>query len=85
MEALKKGFAMSVEECRDLAEGMAKCMNAGLQGLPVDLKMIPSFVVCMPNGSEEGSYYALDLVEFLPFPILLCISANQREIRCLRM
>jgi hypothetical protein len=62
MEALRTGFTMSVEDCRQLAAGMVKCMNEGLQGLPVDLKMLPSFVVCMPNGSEQGTYYALDLV-----------------------
>lgn len=44
-----------------LIEKLHEQMNLGLQGKENGLMMLPSYVDVMPNGNEEGEYYAVDL------------------------
>lgn len=71
-ENLRASFVMSHENCQALAQGLGTAMDEGLAGRPSDLRMLPSFVVCMPDGQEEGTYYALDLVSFVLI-IFMCV------------
>jgi len=56
---------LSIEGCQALCDGIQACMVQGLSANPAtppDLKMLPSFVTNFPNGGEEGSFVAMDLV-----------------------
>lgn len=54
-------FKLSRERVETLITRMNKSMNNGLVGNPNSLKMINTFIQAIPDGSEEGDFFALDL------------------------
>ncbi|XP_052179424.1 hexokinase-3-like [Diospyros lotus] len=62
LEDLEKGCATSVGRLRQVVDAMAVEMHAGLASEGGSkLKMLLTFIDSLPNGSESGTYYALDL------------------------
>uniref|UniRef100_A0A0E0LK16 Phosphotransferase n=1 Tax=Oryza punctata TaxID=4537 RepID=A0A0E0LK16_ORYPU len=60
---LREACATPVARLAEVAAAMAGEMEAGLavEGGSSKMKMIVSYVDSLPNGGEEGSFYALDL------------------------
>ncbi|KAB1228006.1 Hexokinase-3 [Morella rubra] len=62
LEELEEGCDTPVGRLRQVVDAMAVEMHAGLASEGGSkLKMLLSFVDRLPNGSEKGTYYALDL------------------------
>lgn len=62
LEDVDSGFSLPKERLLDIAESLRKELTAGLLGNPgACLKMLPSYVDNLPDGSEVGVFYALDL------------------------
>ncbi|KAG9128897.1 hypothetical protein Leryth_009620 [Lithospermum erythrorhizon] len=62
LQELEEGCATPVEKLRQVVDAMAVEMHAGLASEGGSkLKMLLTFVHKLPNGSDEGTYYALDL------------------------
>jgi len=57
---LTKLFNLSIGDLRCMVKEIHSEMQKGLSGYSSSIKMIPSFVG-LPDGSEEGSFLALDL------------------------
>ncbi|KAL2535898.1 Hexokinase-3 [Forsythia ovata] len=62
LEELEEGCATPVARLRQVVDAMAVEMHAGLVSEGGSkLKMLLTFVHNLPSGSEEGTYYSLDL------------------------
>ncbi|KAL3530010.1 hypothetical protein ACH5RR_009332 [Cinchona calisaya] len=62
LEEFEEGSATPVEKLRQVVDAMAVEMHAGLASEGGSkLKMLLTFVQNLPNGSEKGIYYGLDL------------------------
>ncbi|KAL8613116.1 hypothetical protein ACOMHN_035057 [Nucella lapillus] len=64
IEGFLKGFKVSTSTFRRVMHLLHRELNVGLakETQPVaDLKMLPSFVRSLPNGTEKGEFLALDL------------------------
>ncbi|XP_027180725.1 hexokinase-3-like isoform X1 [Coffea eugenioides] len=62
LEEFEEGCATPVEKLRQVVDAMAVEMHAGLASEGGSkLKMLLTFVQNLPNGSERGVYYGLDL------------------------
>lgn len=66
MKALLDQFKVSRESLEKLILSMDKDFTQGLSDSPLvraesPIKMIPTFVRSVPDGSEEGDFFALDL------------------------
>ncbi|KAK2979198.1 hypothetical protein RJ640_024640, partial [Escallonia rubra] len=62
LEELEEAAATAVGRLRQVVDAMAVEMHAGLASEGGSkLKMLLTFVDNLPNGSEKGTYYALDL------------------------
>lgn len=62
LEEFEEGCATPVEKLRQVVDAMAVEMHAGLASEGGSkLKMLLTFVQNLPNGSEKGVYYGLDL------------------------
>ncbi|KAA8549820.1 hypothetical protein F0562_001504 [Nyssa sinensis] len=62
LKEFEEACSTSVGRLRQVVDAMAVEMHAGLASEGGSkLKMLLTFVDNLPNGSEEGSYYALDL------------------------
>eukprot|EP00924_Labyrinthula_sp_SR-Ha-C_P010970 snap_masked-scaffold_33-processed-gene-1.22-mRNA-1 protein AED:0.44 eAED:0.47 QI:0/-1/0/1/-1/1/1/0/929 len=58
---IRKKLLLSNERMEGLITDFANEMKCGLNGKPSSIKMIPSYVTVLPNGTETGGYYSLDL------------------------
>ncbi|WWC61083.1 uncharacterized protein I303_103661 [Kwoniella dejecticola CBS 10117] len=54
-------FLLSDERLQDIVNHFRKEMEEGLAGYGKDVAMVPSFVTGVPDGTEEGTFLALDL------------------------
>ncbi|EJW74181.1 hypothetical protein WUBG_14911, partial [Wuchereria bancrofti] len=54
-------FMLSDDNLMKVSKIMDDEMNRGLRGEPSCLKMLPSFIRAVPNGTERGDFLALDL------------------------
>jgi hexokinase len=62
MERLQRQFALSAYQMEEIAAAFERAFREGLRGAPgAAVKMLPSYVTRVPDGSERGVYYALDL------------------------
>ncbi|XP_075259471.1 hexokinase-4-like isoform X2 [Convolutriloba macropyga] len=61
LDELLSDFEVSEKKLHKIKDLMIQEMNKGLKGQPSDLRMLPTFVRALPNGSEQGRYVALDL------------------------
>lgn len=61
LETLKQEFLLTDEKMGMISKDFISEMELGLQGKDSSLKMIPSYVTKLPDGTETGTYYALDL------------------------
>ncbi len=61
LQKIRNEFLISKDKMKEISESMLKEMEKGLGGEASTLKMIPSFVSHMPDGSEKGTFYSLDL------------------------
>ncbi|KAL6976605.1 Hexokinase-3, variant 2 [Sarracenia purpurea var. burkii] len=62
VEELEEACSTPVERLRQVVDAMVVEMHAGLASEGGSkLKMLITFVDRLPNGSEKGTYYALDL------------------------
>lgn len=62
LREFRNACATSVTTLRQIAQAMAAEMQAGLER-PGErrLKMLPTYLECLPTGKERGLYYAVDL------------------------
>lgn len=58
---LHKQFELDTAALKKLEERCLELYNYGLGNHGADMQMIPSFVTGVPDGSEAGTYLALDL------------------------
>uniref|UniRef100_A0A0R3S519 Phosphotransferase n=1 Tax=Elaeophora elaphi TaxID=1147741 RepID=A0A0R3S519_9BILA len=56
-----ENFIISDDTLMKISKLMDEEMNRGLRDEPSCLKMLPSFVRAVPNGTERGNFLALDL------------------------
>ncbi|KAG0452338.1 hypothetical protein HPP92_024727 [Vanilla planifolia] len=62
LREFEEGCSTSIGRLRQLVDAMTVEMNAGLASDGASkLKMLLTFVDCLPDGKETGTYYALDL------------------------
>ncbi|CAO1636558.1 unnamed protein product [Sympodiomycopsis kandeliae] len=61
LEALEEEFSLDTQALNDLSKHFIKAMHYGLSNQGADMAMIPSFVTGVPDGTEKGTYLALDL------------------------
>ena len=62
MNDLIKEFAVTRETLEKLIISLNQSFNSGLHSEHGgDIKMLPTYVRHIPDGSEEGDYFALDL------------------------
>ncbi|KAK8869754.1 hypothetical protein IAR55_000322 [Kwoniella newhampshirensis] len=54
-------FLLSDEKLKDVVDHFRQEMEGGLAEFGKDVAMIPSFVTGVPDGSEQGTFLALDL------------------------
>ena len=54
-------FWLTREQLVALQRQMREAMAKGLQGKPSSLRMLPTYVRAIPDGSERGDFLALDL------------------------
>lgn len=77
---LEQGCETTVARLKQVVDAMAVEMHAGLASEGGSkLKMLLTFVDTLPNGSEKGTYYALDL-EGPKFRVLRVQLGGQRSI-----
>lgn len=58
---LDRLFTVEQNTLHNLVKAFTRDMERGLKQDGTILKMIPSYVSCIPDGTESGSYFALDL------------------------
>lgn len=61
LDELLSDFDISEKNLHKIKNLMLDEMEKGLKGQNGDLRMLPTYVRAMPNGSEQGRYVALDL------------------------
>ncbi|WWD15973.1 hypothetical protein CI109_100397 [Kwoniella shandongensis] len=61
LKSFEPHFLLSDEKLRDVVTHFRKEMEGGLSEYGKDVAMVPSFVTGVPDGSEEGTFLALDL------------------------
>lgn len=61
LEELERQFHISTLKLQQLFNHFVKEMTKGLTEHGSTMKMIPTFLDCVPQGSETGTYLALDL------------------------
>lgn len=61
VQKLQRQFFLSSDMMVELVNNFHKEFTAGLAGEASTIRMLPSYVQALPNGSETGVYYALDL------------------------
>ncbi|XP_063712980.1 hexokinase-1-like [Symsagittifera roscoffensis] len=61
LDELLSDFDLSEKKLHKIKNAMLDEMDKGLRGQPSDLRMLPTYVRALPNGSEQGRYVALDL------------------------
>jgi hexokinase len=61
LKKLQRRFFLTSDMMVELVNNFHKEFVAGLAGQPSTIRMLPSYVQALPNGSETGVYYALDL------------------------
>ncbi|OZC07648.1 hypothetical protein X798_05367 [Onchocerca flexuosa] len=78
-----KPLILSDDQLRRVMQEMHNKMEKGLSdqpGVKSCLKMLPSFVRAIPNGTEKGDYLALDLGGTNFRVLLIRLSGNEAEI-----
>lgn len=61
VDRVVREFTQPTERLAEIRNAMLDEMERGLAGAESSLKMIPSYVVHLPNGDEVGSAWAMDL------------------------
>lgn len=61
MSEYREILGMPKVKLEAVRSAMVDQMEKGLEGAPGGLMMLPSFVDVLPNGTEQGEYYAIDL------------------------
>lgn len=61
LSTLQSEFSLDTDALNSLSKHFIKAMDYGLANEGADMAMIPSFVTGVPDGSEKGTYLALDL------------------------
>ena len=56
-----ESFTLNTDKLHTVQEGMLKNMKMGLTSKEKGLKMLPSYLYNLPEGTEKGTYIALDL------------------------
>ena len=55
LDDLLKKFRVDMEQMKDIVRKFIQEMKAGLQGKKSSLKMLPSYVTTLPQGTEKGN------------------------------
>lgn len=55
LDDLLKEFRVDMEEMKDIVRKFVREMKAGLEGKKSSLKMLPSYVTTLPQGTEKGN------------------------------
>mmetsp|Transcript_906 Transcript_906/g.1175 ORF Transcript_906/g.1175 Transcript_906/m.1175 type:complete len:568 (+) Transcript_906:131-1834(+) len=61
MSVLQSKFDISMDTMQEIIADFFQEIRDGLACKPSSLKMLPSYVTKLPDGTEEGIYYALDI------------------------
>lgn len=61
LKGVEAEFQLDTNDLCALAGRFQELMDHGLANDGADMAMIPSFVTGVPNGTERGTYLALDL------------------------
>ncbi|KAJ9104389.1 hypothetical protein QFC20_004525 [Naganishia adeliensis] len=60
-QALEKYFVLDETKLNEIVNGFRREFEEGLQNFGKDVAMIPSYCLNVPNGTEVGTFLALDL------------------------
>ncbi|SPO39270.1 probable glucokinase [Pseudozyma flocculosa] len=61
LRKIEEQFQLDLPMLKSLSQRFQELYDYGLANHGADMQMIPSFVTGVPNGSEKGTYLALDL------------------------
>lgn len=61
LDSIEKQFELSDEKLKEITAHFVKMYQLGLQHGHEPMAMIPTFVTAVPNGSETGTFMAVDL------------------------
>ncbi len=61
IQAIEEQFSVDKTMLESLVERFQELYHYGLANHGADMQMIPSFVTGVPDGSEKGTYLALDI------------------------
>lgn len=61
LRSLQSKFDLSTDSMQDIIFNVYSEIKNGLLGKDSSLKMLPSFVTQLPDGMENGTFYALDI------------------------
>eukprot|EP01025_Chloroclados_australasicus_P064934 TRINITY_DN876_c0_g1_i1.p2 TRINITY_DN876_c0_g1~~TRINITY_DN876_c0_g1_i1.p2 ORF type:complete len:379 (+),score=54.61 TRINITY_DN876_c0_g1_i1:124-1260(+) len=73
-------FDVSQEKLAEIQADFIKQINDGLAGKESTLLMLPTYITEMPDGTEKGEYYALDLGGTNFRVLYVKLSENKGEI-----